>query len=91
MFNVAPDAAYAYSLKYWSNPGALSVSNTTNTVITNYPNIYLAGCLHHACEYVHDYENAAKWLTRYKMYAWNASKGFKAETITSGDLAAQVA
>ena len=90
-FNVIPDSAYAYSVKYWSNPTALSASNTSNTILTTYPNVYLSACLHHAFQYLQDDQNANLWLTRYKAYAWAATRSFKAQNLTTGSIASKAA
>ena len=44
-FDRTPDSAYAIEMQYWAKPTGLSSSNATNTVITNFPTIYLYGCL----------------------------------------------
>ena len=40
-----PDAAYTGTLYYYSKIPALTTTNTTNWLLTNYPNIYLFGSL----------------------------------------------
>jgi len=44
-FDIQPDSAYALEMLYFKRTTALDDTNTTNTVLTNYPNIYLQGCL----------------------------------------------
>lgn len=44
-FDRVADSAYTADVIYFAKPTALSDANTTNTVLTNYPNIYLSGCL----------------------------------------------
>lgn len=44
-FDVQPDSAYDLEMLYFKRTTALDDTNTTNTVLTNYPNIYLQGCL----------------------------------------------
>jgi len=44
-FDRVPDSAYTVEMQFWSKPTALSDSNTTNTVLTNFPSIYLYGSL----------------------------------------------
>jgi len=90
-FDRSPDSAYAYELKYWSQPDALDGSTTTNTVTANYPEVYLAGCLYNAFDFIHDDQNAAKWLARYKAYAWSASRTFHQSTMSQGAISAFVA
>lgn len=90
-FDVSPDSTYSYELKYYANVTPLSSSNTTNTILTDYPNVYLSGSLYYAYDYIGDDANANKWLARYKAYAWSASMSYRAENLTSGSLAARVA
>jgi len=90
-FNIAPDSAYPYSLKYYSNPTGLSDANTSNAILTGYPNVYLSGCLHHAFQYIQDQDQSNLWLARYKAYAWAANQSFRAALFNHGSIAAQVA
>ena len=89
-FDIAPDSAYPYSLRYYSNPDPLSDTNTTNDVLTTYPNVYLSGCLYYAFDFIGDDANANKWLARYKAYSWAASQSFKAQNVSRGSIAAVV-
>jgi hypothetical protein len=58
-----PDAAYTlYMLYYYSFP-ALSVSQTTNALLTNYPNVYLYAALAEAPEYLID--GNVNWSAKY--------------------------
>lgn len=88
-FDVSPDSAYAYELKYYAGVSALSSSNTTNTILTSYPNVYLASCLYFGYDYIGDNENANKWLSRYKSYAWAASQTYKAQNTPVGSIASR--
>ncbi len=44
-FDRTPDSSYTVEMQYWKKLDALSNSNTTNDILTYYPNIYLYGCL----------------------------------------------
>ncbi len=44
-FNSTPDQAYTIEMQYIKKLAALSDSNATNNILTNYPNIYLFGAL----------------------------------------------
>ena len=44
-FDILPDAAYTVTVKYISTFTPLDSTNTTNAVLTKYPNIYLYGCM----------------------------------------------
>ena len=43
-FDIQPDSAYTLEMLYYKKPTALSDSNTTNVILTNYPNIYSFAC-----------------------------------------------
>ncbi len=55
----------AYTHDYYASSPALTVSNTTNTLMTNYPNLYLYACLIEAWMYV---GNLAKAQIAYRQY-----------------------
>lgn len=44
-FDRVPDSAYTIEMQYFGRLAALSSTNATNDIITNYPEIYLYGCL----------------------------------------------
>jgi hypothetical protein len=44
-FDRTPDSAYTVEMQYYGKPTALSATNTTNSILTKYPNIYLFGSL----------------------------------------------
>ncbi len=44
-YDVIPDQAYVTNIVYYGKLTALSNSNATNSILTNYPNIYLYGTL----------------------------------------------
>lgn len=90
-FDVIPDSAYAYELKYYAAVAPLSGSVADNAILLGYPMCYLAGCLHHAFEFVGDTENSNKWLARYKAYAWGANQQFQGSRYTQGALQARPA
>lgn len=47
-FDRIADVAYTLNRAYYAKVAALTSSNTTNDILTNYPDIYLYGCLYHA-------------------------------------------
>lgn len=69
-FDRTPDSAYTVEMQYWARPTALSDSNTTNTVLTNFPTIYLYGCLWALWQYFSEEEKSefyyAKFMTAVK-------------------------
>jgi hypothetical protein len=44
-FDRSPDSAYTIEYQYYAILTALSATNTTNAVLTRFPNIYLYGAL----------------------------------------------
>lgn len=44
-FDRTPDSAYTAEMQYYAKPAALSAINTTNSILTKYPSIYLFGSL----------------------------------------------
>lgn len=53
-----PDDAYSYTLRYYTKIPALSASQTTNYILTNFPDVYLWGCQFEAYAYIADTERA---------------------------------
>ena len=52
-------------LTYWAFPTALSVSNATNTILDNYPDIYLFGALKNAVSYTQNAEQLSVFGQRF--------------------------
>lgn len=44
-YDIIPDQAYVTNHAYYGKLTGLSSSNTTNAILTSYPNVYLYGCL----------------------------------------------
>ena len=44
-FDRTPDSTYTIEMQYFKRIDALSSSNPTNDILTNYPDVYLYGCL----------------------------------------------
>lgn len=59
------DQVYTLTFDYYQKPTALSSSNTTNDVLTNYPNVYLFGCLYHAFQWSMQYDQANYWKAQF--------------------------
>lgn len=56
-----PDATYNASLVYYGRVPALSVSNTTNWLLTEAPDVYLYGALVHTAPYLKDDARIQIW------------------------------
>ena len=57
-FERIPDRLYSVEMQYFAKETPLSVSNTTNAVLTNYPSIYLYGSLWALWQYYSEEEKA---------------------------------
>lgn len=58
------DQAYAYTFRYHKKYDI--ATDTTNSLLTRYPNVYLYGCLLEAAPFVQDADTLALWQTRYE-------------------------
>ena len=85
-FDVKPDSEYPYELSYYPQVTALSASNTTNFVLTGYPDVYLSACLFHAFRFIQDEQSAASWLGQYKTSAWTGSETYKRPRASQGSV-----
>lgn len=67
-FEVAPtpDGTYAADLLYISKIPALSVSNTSNWLLSTAPDAYLYGALVHSAPYLQDDARTAVWASLYQ-------------------------
>lgn len=55
------DSAYSFELQYYGKPTALSSANPTNDILTNFPKVYLNGCLSAVYDYVSEDERAERY------------------------------
>ena len=72
----APSTSTDLSITYWARPDALSDSNTTNWILSNYPDLILYGSLSHSAPYLNDDARTGTWAALYK----NALDGLNAES-----------
>jgi hypothetical protein len=82
VFAPAPDAAYTVKLMYWQTLTALSVSNTTNWLLTSHPDIYLYATLVESAPYLKDDPRIGVWrsemedrVMKMDLSNWNAQWG----------------
>lgn len=73
-----PDDTYTASLVYYGRVPALSVSNTTNWLLTEAPDVYLYGALVHSAPYLKDDARLGVWESLFK-------QGLDTLNISSGD------
>jgi hypothetical protein len=60
-----PDGTYSTELYYYKRVAALSDSNTTNDILTYFPDVYLYGALVHSAPYLKDDARVAVWGNTY--------------------------
>lgn len=89
-FDVAPDSAYAYELSYYADFADLDGTDTTNWVLTNYPNAYLSGCMFNLCKFIQDDAGAERWLLQYKSGVNAINKAYQRSRVSQGPLTAKV-
>lgn len=87
-FDVAPDDSYAYEVSYWPAVEALSDSNTTNFLLTNYPDVYLSACLYWAWSWARDSAEMGKWAGAYSEAAATVNQSY-ARRLSQGSIAIQ--
>lgn len=56
-----PTISYTVAMTYFKRLPALSVSNTTNWLLTDFPNAYLTACLMVASDFIESSEGVAKY------------------------------
>lgn len=79
--NRKSDQAYTLTIDYYQEVTALSGSNTSTTVLTTYPMIYLAGCLKHAFRWNMQYDLADYWDGKFKEEVAKANRKARAGRI----------
>lgn len=60
-YDIIPDLAYVTNHSYYGKLTALSDANTTNSILTNYPNIYLYGSLMVLFQWAENNEEYSKY------------------------------
>ena len=65
-FDRAPDATYAYALDYYKKPTAITSANTTSTLLTAYPGIYLFACLVEVAWFTKSDADIGKYTQKYQ-------------------------
>lgn len=64
-FMPSPDASYALEMTYWKGLAALSVSNTTNWMLTDNPDAYLYGAALHSAPHLMDDDRIGVWANMF--------------------------
>ena len=76
-FERVPDATYDLYVVYYKKLTALSDSNTSNAILTNYPAIYFYGAMVHLSLHIQDDNGAAKYKAAFDAYISNANSQTK--------------
>ena len=76
-FDKNPDTTYTVNWVYFAAPTGISSANTTNTILTNYPNIYLLGCQWATHVYTGEDEKAALFWAQFMSALRGANKRYK--------------
>lgn len=74
-------------LQYFRKLDGLSVENPTNGILTEYPNLYLYGCLGFAFAKAQDTEQEIKWSSRFQAELIDANERAKAGRFGPGKAA----
>ena len=61
-----PDATYSIEFYYYASLPTLSASQTTNVILTNFPDAYLYGSLIHAAPYLQEDARMNSWAALYQ-------------------------
>lgn len=77
-FNRIPDSNYTIELQYIRKAPALTETNQTNDILTNYPNIYLEGALAQFFLWSEEEQQAVKWYSKFLDSIKGANKAWKA-------------
>lgn len=72
-FERIADQAYTGEMVFYKKVSALSASNTTNDILTNYPGVYLFACISEADDFVSD-DKIMLWESKYQSYKDRANK-----------------
>jgi hypothetical protein len=72
-----PDDEYTLEMQVYVRPDAISADNQTNSVLTNYPNIYLYGALTQFFAHAQDDQQAAKYESAFVGAIQGANKAQK--------------
>jgi hypothetical protein len=73
-FNRVPDSGYTVEMSYYVSLTALSDSNTTNDVLTKYPDLYLYGTLSELHRWARDEEAAMYYDSTFEKKLLDAQK-----------------
>jgi hypothetical protein len=73
-FNKTPDSAYDVEQNYFTTINPLSASNTTNPILTAYPDLYLYGCLIQVAMIEKDFDMVQMYQAKFDRTMLDANK-----------------
>ena len=76
-FDRVPDTAYTIQIQYYKKPDPITLTNQTNSVLTNHANIYLFGALHQLFLWSEDDQEAIKYFAKMQSVIRGANKAAK--------------
>jgi hypothetical protein len=86
LLGVTPDSSTTLQINYYKTLTTLSDSNATNTILTNYPELYLYGSLAEAAPFIMQDERINTWGNLYKEALKNANETSSRGSTTSSPL-----
>jgi len=81
-----PDSATTLQINFYKKLDTLSDTNTTNTILTNYPELYLYGALAESAPFIMQDERINTWGTLYKEALKNANETSSRGSTTTSPL-----
>ena len=73
-FNTTPDGVYELTLDYYAKPTPLNSTDSTNVILTSYPEIYFYGCLSRVYTFTTENMEAESYYTEFKRSIVGANK-----------------
>lgn len=64
-YDIQPDTALVTNIVHYARLNALDSTNTTNAILTNYPNVYLYGCLWALFQWARNSEEEQKFYAKF--------------------------
>ena len=83
-FDRIPDSEYTAEMIYYARVNALSTTNTSNTILTRHPDLYLYASLAAAESYVENDARVALWDRLYERTKNQVNKNHNLGQVTSG-------
>ena len=82
----SPDSAYTLEILYYERIPALTDANTSNDILTYYPDLYLYGALVEAEPFLQNDQRLGTWMSLYTNAVASAATSDERETYSGGPL-----